>query len=457
MTMQTHRFQSAKGCIVLAFLLATLGVSQGANGAAPDIRRDEVVIAVERVTPCVVNIATKTQVERRGLFPDWVRNTWTPYIQKLPPQTSAGSGVIIDEEGYVLTNIHVVDGADEIWVKLWDDRPPIRATPLVGATSSDLALLKLDKKPGEKFQSIRMAAADDVLLGETVLALGNPFGLGGSVSRGILSSMARRVNPEAGPLEIPDWLQTDAAINPGNSGGPLINLRGEMIGINVAVSKEGQGIGFAIPIKRIWETLQVLFTPEISKERWFGARFKAGTNTLSTLYIDRGSPAAHAGLVVGDQITAINGKVPRSFIEANDLIAGSVRDDVSLSVKRGSQSNVIPVRMLPLADQIKARTGLTVQSLTPDLAGAMGLAVDSGLLIADVEKGSPAQLADLKKGYLISNIDGMNNGGKIDILNAAQYLGAKPAGERVKLTVLAQIQRGGFAAFRQGSVDLRIR
>ncbi|MBC8003721.1 MAG: trypsin-like peptidase domain-containing protein, partial [Opitutaceae bacterium] len=368
-----------------------------------------------------------------------------------------GSGVVIDEEGYVLTNIHVVDGADEIWVKLWDDRPPIRATPLAGATSSDLALLKLEKKPGEKFQSIKMAVPDDVLLGETVLALGNPFGLGGSVSRGILSSTARRINPEAGPLEIPDWLQTDAAINPGNSGGPLINLRGEMIGINVAVSREGQGIGFAIPIKRVWETLQVLFTPEISKERWFGARFMPGTNSLAVLYLDRGSPAANAGLAVGDQITAVNGKSPRNFIEANELIAAAIRDEVSLSIRRAGQPRGITVRMLPIADQIKARTGLTVQPMTPDLAGAMGLDTVSGLLIADVEKGSPAQLADLKKGYLIANIDGMNNGGKMDILNAAQYLGGKPAGERVKLTVLAQIQRGSLTTFRQGSVDLKIR
>ena len=456
MIMQSHLFQSAKACVALALLLVNPSLSSAA-AAAPDIRRDEVVIAVERVTPCVVNIATKTTVERQGLFYDWFRRTWGTYNQKLPPETSAGSGVIIDDEGYVLTNIHVVDGANEIWVKLWDDRPPIRATPLVGATSSDLALLKLEKKPGERFQSIKMAAPDDVLLGETVLALGNPFGLGGSVSRGILSSMARRMNPEAGPLEIPDWLQTDAAINPGNSGGPLINLRGEMIGINVAVSKEGQGIGFAIPIKRVWETLQVLFTPEISKERWFGARFVPGINSLTVLYIDRGSPAAKSGLAVGDQVAAINGKSPRNFIEANELIASAARDEVSLSIRRAGQPKVITVQMLPLADQIKARTGLTVQAMTPDLAGAMGLDTVSGLLIADVEKGSAAQLADLKKGYLIANIDGMNNGGKMDILNAAQYLGGKPAGERVKLTVLAQVQRGSLTTFRQGSVDLKIR
>ena len=455
--MQSQRLQSARTYLALLLCLANAGLSPAADAAAPDIRRDEVVMAVERVTPCVVNIATKTKVEGRGLFYDWFRNTWGTYNQPLPPQTSAGSGVIIDEEGYVLTNIHVVDGANEIWVKLWDDRPPIRATPLVGATSSDLALLKLEKKPGEKFQSIKMAAPDDLLLGETVLALGNPFGLGGSVSRGILSSMVRRINPEAGPLEIPDWLQTDAAINPGNSGGPLINLRSEMIGINVAVSKEGQGIGFAIPIKRVWETLQVLFTPEISKELWFGARFKPGANSLTVQYVDRGSPAAGAGLLVGDQITAINGKSPHNFIEANELIAGSLREDISFSVRRIGQNKLVNVRLLPLADQIKARTGLTVQRLTPELADAMGLNVVSGLLIADVEKGSVAQLADLKKGYLITNIDGMNNGGKMDILNAAQYLGGKPAGERVTLAVLAQSQRGGVPTFRQGTVDLRIR
>src|SRR4029434_6740283 len=125
---------------------------------------------------------------------------------------------------------------------------------------SDVALLKIRSRDNEKFTAVRFAADDDLLLGETVLALGNPYGLGGSVSRGILSSKSRRPPLENEPLEVEDWLQTDAAINPGNGGGPLVNLRGELIGVNVAVYREGQGIGFAIPVRRVSAALGEMYS-----------------------------------------------------------------------------------------------------------------------------------------------------------------------------------------------------
>ncbi len=148
-----------------------------------------------------------------------------------------------------------------------------------------------------------------------MLALGNPFGLGGSVSRGILSSKSRRTETGGSKLDIPDWLQTDASINPGNSGGPLINLDGEIIGINVAVLKEGQGIGFAIPIKRVNESLSRIFTPEFLEGNWFGAAIRPGSNPLTVESVEPDSPAARAGMAAGDQIATINNHSPRSFIE----------------------------------------------------------------------------------------------------------------------------------------------
>ena len=241
-----------------------------------DVRHDAVVQAVEKVMPSVVNIATSRIVEVRDFYETLLRefyglNRPTRREERI---NSIGSGVIIDEEGYILTNFHVLRRAERVQVKLANGEV-YDAEPLVATVQKDVVLLKIrPKKPDEKFTAIQFAADDDVLLGETVLALGNPFGLGGSVARGILSSKSRREPTGDEPLDVADWLQTDAAINPGNSGGPLINLRGELIGLNVAVG-QGQGIGFAIPIKQVSAALSDFFTPELRDSMWFGARLKA--------------------------------------------------------------------------------------------------------------------------------------------------------------------------------------
>jgi S1-C subfamily serine protease len=207
-------------------LLGDSVVTTRLPGAEADLRRDATVEAVEKVIPSVVNIATEEIVESRDPFEDMFREFWGPYYRRRPPDTqySLGSGVIIDEEGYVLTNLHVVRRASRIWVKLSDGRQ-FEALPIVGTTRSDVALVKLITRSGEKFKAVKFAKDDDLFLGETVLALGNPFGLGGSVSRGILSSKNRRAPKENEPLDVADWLQTDAPINFGNSGGPLVNLK----------------------------------------------------------------------------------------------------------------------------------------------------------------------------------------------------------------------------------------
>src|SRR5215471_11961104 len=222
--------------------------------AEPDVRRDATVIAIEKVMPSVVNIATETVIQYHDWYDDLLQQFygWGRVPLRKQKSISLGSGVIIDDEGYVLTNFHVVRRASRIQVKLWDGRE-YDADPVVATEGSDIALLKLRVKPGEKFKVIKFAPDDDLLLGETVLALGIPYGLGGSVTKGILSSKNRRPSNGTEPLDVEDWLQTDAAINPGNSGGPLANLRGELIGVNVAVYREedsgqrGMGVGFAIP------------------------------------------------------------------------------------------------------------------------------------------------------------------------------------------------------------------
>src|SRR5687767_4673038 len=182
---------------------------------ASDVRRDATVTAVEAVMPAVVNIATETVVEINDPLENLYREFFGPYYRRRPPNTqhSLGSGVIIDEEGFVLTNFHVVNRARRIWVKL-DDGREFECEKVSLTQLSDVALLRIRRKGEEKFSAVKFAGDDDLLVGETVLALGNPFGLGGTVTRGILSSKSRRPPRENEQLDVLDWLQTDAAINP---------------------------------------------------------------------------------------------------------------------------------------------------------------------------------------------------------------------------------------------------
>ncbi len=253
----------AGGLLVLELMSASASMLRADE---PDPRHDATVAAVQRVMPSVVNVATETLVPAQDSLDDLFRQFFGPYYRRRRPNTqySLGSGVIIDEEGFVLTNFHVVNRANRIWVRLMDGRE-FECEKVSGTSFTDVALLKIKAPKGEKFTAVKFAEDDDLLLGETVLALGNPFGLGGSVTRGILSSKSRRPPAENEPLDILDWLQTDAAINPGNSGGPLVDLRGQLIGINVAIYREGQGIGFAIPVKRVTEAIAEIYSPNCSK------------------------------------------------------------------------------------------------------------------------------------------------------------------------------------------------
>jgi serine protease Do len=431
------------------------------KAAESDPRRDLTVDAVQRVMPCVVNIATETVVPIRDPMENLFREFFDPYHRSRPPnaQYSLGSGVIIDEEGFVLTNFHVVGHASRVWVKLSDGRE-YEADKLAGTSATDVALVKIRTSKGEKFNAVRFAADDDLLLGETVLALGNPFGLGGSVTRGILSSKSRRPASEHQPLDVMDWLQTDASINPGNSGGPLINVRGELIGINVAVYREGQGIGFAIPVKRVSEALSEIYSPEVLESLWFGARVRPGPAPMQVLSVQSESPAGKAGLRTNDLIVKINGKTPAGFIDFNrELMTARDKEPVKLVIDREGERRTITVRLVPEgsffnADLIRTRLGLSVQEMTPQLARHFAFGSMEGLLIAGVEKGSPAAAAELDNGMLITGIDGQST---TSIVNAAKIISPKKDGDKVRIDVVFPRQRGAFIEFRQGTVELKVR
>ena len=433
-------------------------------GAKQESQRfNTTVKAVTKVMPSVVNIATKTRVQRVGYLYDWWRDNWTPYSQELPPQESAGSGVIVSQFGHILTNVHVVRDADEIWVKLTDEdgnHQVYKARAVAGSISTDIALLKIiPEKDGQIFPAAEFAQEDDLLLGETVMALGNPFGLGGSVSKGILSSKSRRTTNIGEKLEIPDWLQTDASINPGNSGGPLINIDGQIIGINVAVLKEGQGIGFAIPIKRVNESLSRFFTPEFLDDNWFGATINPNTNPPEITEVEPGSPADNAGLEAADQIIELNRKKMDSFIDiASSLVGLGKKRDVLIKYIRNNERREVSVKLIPEiavfnSGLIRQKTGAILKKITPELADALNFDTVDGFVISQVDDGTPARKAKLQPGLIITTVDGKKHD---DIIDLARFLHNKKTGDQVTLNIIQIRQRGLFVRRSIGKLSLTL-
>ena len=444
--------------IVLIGLLASGEIAPGAD----NIRKTPVVQAVSKTLSSVVNIRTETVVEVRDPFTELFQDFWNPYYRQ-PRQDvrrSLGSGVVIHAEGYVLTNDHVVRRATKIRVKFADGRE-FEADRVAYDQRSDLALLKIKVPKGldNKFQTIKFGRDSDLLLGETVIALGNPFGLGGSVSQGILSSRDRQAPREREILDIENWLQTDAAINPGNSGGPLINLNGELIGINVAVHRKGQGIGFAIPIARVQESLGEFFAPEQLRGLWFGARVKIEGNSLRLSRVEPNSPAAQAGLRTGDKVVQVNERDVTDFVGWAKEICGRELKTVRIKIFRGGRFLTVPVTLLAEekvfnSEVIQERLGITVRTLTQNLAEQLGMSFYGGYLITKVEKQSPADRAGIESGGVIQRIDGQ----QLESLVAfAKDILSRRTGDLVQLSLVWEIRRGVFLQRQSGEVKVKIR
>ena len=417
-----------------------------------DLRRDATVLAVERVMPSVVNIATRTWVNRETAYERRLREFYG-YQRRPEANYARGSGVVIDEDGYVLTNSHVVGDADDIWVQFFESDEAIPAERVELSQSKDVALLRLKPKEPRKFRAVKFAKDDDLMLGETVIALGNPFGLGGSIAKGILSSKSRRPSdavPAGESLDIADWLQTDAAINPGNSGGPLVNLRSELIGLNVAVLSPGysQGIGFAIPIRRVNEALAEMLTGETVNGFWFGARLKPASRPLTVQHVQPGSPAAQAGLRAGDSILEANGKPAGSLIEFNRLLtAAKDRKPTDLLLRRDgtnhqAQLRLIDERIFFNNAYLRKRAGFTVRQ-SPN-----------GFVVDAVERGGPAETARLRTGMLLTAVDDQPADSLVTLAKAAY---SKEPEQTLKLGIVF-LERAGLLVRRyEGEVSLHLR
>ncbi|MEJ5238175.1 MAG: trypsin-like peptidase domain-containing protein [Limisphaera sp.] len=433
-----------------------------ALAAAPaevaDVRRDATVVAIERVLPTVVNIATTRIVEYRDPYQDLFYQFYgrRAPVERREEPSSIGSGVIIDEEGYILTNFHVLRRASRVYVKLQDGRV-LEAEPLVYTPHKDVALLKVRAPEGERFPAIVFAEEDDLILGETVIALGNPYGLGTSASRGILSSKARRPPVEGEPLGTQDWLQTDAGINPGNSGGPLINLRGELIGINVAVYREaqGMGVGFAIPVKQINEALSEFFSPEVTAALWFGAKVKGLRPPLTVVSVQSGSPAARAGLREGWQIEGVDGRPVRGLVELNRRLTAATDRPVTLELRDGTTRRTARVQLISFEDLIRQKLGLRLLHPTPQVAASFQVNPGEGLYIESVEPGSPAARVRMPAGSLLVGLDDQAVG---SLYQVADVLMRKESGDPVILTLVVPRRLGAaYVEYRQVRMEARVR
>ncbi|GAB4341375.1 MAG: serine protease HtrA [Desulfobulbaceae bacterium] len=339
-------------------------------------------------------------------------------------QRGAGSGFIISADGYILTNNHVVEGADKITVRL-DDEREFKAEVVGTDPQSDVALIKID---GNKLPALPLGDSDRLEVGEWVIAIGSPFELNQTVTVGVVSAKGRS---RIGISDYENFIQTDAAINPGNSGGPLLNIRGEVVGMNTAIfSRSGgyMGIGFAIPVNMIKAIQEQLRKHGKVTRGWLGVVIQDITEELAKSFeldttkgvliseVSEDSPAAKAGIKQGDVITKLNGSEIKDVTELRNkvaLILPGTKVKVEL-IRDGKKKTVtVTIGEQPedfgkpgfMGDNPLARMGLALQDLTPDLAKQFNYEEDQGVLIADVEPDSPAALAGLQAGQLIEEVN----------------------------------------------------
>jgi len=271
------------------------------------------------------------------------------------------------------------------------------------------------------------------------------------VSKGILSSKRRAVPKENEDLTRDNWLQTDALINPGNSGGALINVKGELIGVNVAIMEGAQGIGFAIPIKEVRAAMGEIFVPETAS-RWFGAQIRL-SSPLTVESVETNGPAEKAGLKAGDQIVELNGKAPGDVIEFNRTLRDDPAMKFNLTVLRGGERREMALQLVSFADFFRERLGADLEEVTPQTGERLG--APAGLLITHVDENGPAASAGLKENFVINGIEGNRAD---DYYHAFITLNAKHKGDVVQVIVLVPRTRGDvILSYRQALTELKLR
>ncbi len=418
----------------------------------------------EKVRPGVVNLQVVKKIKNVGLgipnFPGHpfgdknpFGDFFGPFSQGNPPggfeQRGVGSGVVISRDGYILTNNHVVEEADQIKVK-FSNGSEYRGKVVGRDPKTDLALLKIEG--ASDLHPLKLGNSEAMKVGSWVVAVGSPFGLEQTVTAGIISAKGRVIG--AGPYD--NFIQTDASINPGNSGGPLVNLKGEVVGINTAIMAEGQGIGFAIPINmgkeiaaqlqekghvtRGWLGVNIQdLTPELAKS--FGLKEKKGALIAQVV---SGSPAEKSGIEPGDIILEFDGQVVSDSKDLPRIVASTpVGKMVTVRLSREGKVTDRSLKVGEMDEKVERTEapsphkslGIAVQDLTPEIAQGLGLKQAAGVVVTRVEPGSPAAEAGLQTGDVIREVN------RKPIKKADDFL-QKLEKSQGRGTVLLSIQRG---------------
>jgi serine protease Do len=416
-------------------------------------RRTPVTAAVEKVRGAVVNVSAEQLVRMRVpsgggdsmaelLFGDLFER---PRYRRGYQVTSLGSGVIVSPDGYVLTNNHVIERGQRFRVQLLDGRE-VGAQVVGTDPSSDLAVLKLDAR--ERMPFVPPGRSDDLLIGETVIAIGNPFGLAHTVTTGVVSAVHR--NFKAGDRTLFDFIQTDASINPGNSGGPLLNIEGQLVGVNTAILGErNAGIGFAIPIDRAKRIAEDLIQHGEVREGYTGLEVqdlpaaqgeggRKGPRGAAVSAVEAGSPAAAAGFRRGDVVDAVDGQPVESAEEYRFRIRDlPINGTAKVEVLRGKERLTLALRAVELSPErldalVARRTGIEV--------GEARVQGDRYVVARSVRRGSPAARVGMAAGDVIREVNSR------EVSSVAEF--RKLAGRARRSGQLVLLVQRGYAAER---------
>ncbi len=418
---------AVKGILtILVTLMAVLPFTVAASaGAVPD----SFAPLVKKASPSVVYISTKKIVHRFSPFGqnDPLRDFFEKfYGNRMPreiPQTALGTGFIIDKDGYILTNNHVVDSADEIKVTL-DNNSTFEAKIIGRDPETDVALIKIDG--AKNLKPLALGDSDKIEVGDWVVAIGDPYGLSKTVTAGIVSAKYRN-NVMGGSFD--NFIQTDASINPGNSGGPLLNIKGEVIGINSAIYSQtggSVGIGFAIPINMAKDILPMLKKGKIERG-WLGVMVQSidpdlkeklglkSENGALISNVDPNGPSEKAGLKRGDVIVSFQGKDVKDSKNLPYIVSSTpVGTNAEVVVIRNGERKTFHVKLgerpssgeeMAENQSSKLNLGLQVEALTPEIARRYGISDTEGLLVVNVDYNSPAAEAGLMRGDIILEVD----------------------------------------------------
>ena len=400
-------------------------------------RRTPVVVVAHNVSPSVVNIQTEATIRRREVDPFF--DPFGIFGGTNQNYTALGSGFVWSSDGIIVTNNHVVEGASRITV-IFSDRTEMRAKLIGVDPDSDVAVLRVDAKG---LAAAPIGTSSDLMIGETVVAVGNPFGLSGTVTTGVVSALGRSVPSKEQGRTFTDFIQTDASINPGNSGGPLLNIEGRVVGINTAILGNAQGIGFAIPVDRAKKVIQDLLRYGQVHSAWIGAvtatvtpeeAKRLGIRASRGALVSRifsGSPAEVAGLRAGDVITEVAGRAVDSR-EAFSTYTATVPsgDAVQVTVNRSGASRTISVRAVDPPRDLGLR-------VLREIAGLRVGNSPRGVVIDDVASGSRSARIGLQPGDYIVGVNGNE-------VRSASDLNAALTHSSERSSIVLDVARGRF-------------